>query len=227
MVIHECISCLNTHIYTFHTNSCTYIIIHHETENDSTHVSRPRSFKSHYPYDIFPCGPPNTLPGNFIYVARNMKDVAASSYCYIHNFFSDMSWDTFWPKFVAGKLGTNDYFDHVISWWDHRNDGNILFLKYEDMKKDPTSCISDMASFIGTDISSDVVSKIAEMTAFDNMKNNDTANYEWRFRNSPHKFMRKGAVGDWKNYFTEEQSAHVDKLYKERLSGSGLQFDFE
>ena len=105
MVIHECISCLNTHIYTFHTNSCTYIIIHHETENDSTHVSRPRSFKSHYPYDIFPCGPPNTLPGNFIYVARNMKDVAASSYCYIHNFFSDMSWDTFWPKFVAGKLG--------------------------------------------------------------------------------------------------------------------------
>ncbi len=37
--------------------------------------------------------------------------------------------------------------------------------------------------------------------------------------------MRKGVIGDWKNYFTEEQSAHVDKL--ERLSGSGLQFDFE
>ena len=25
--------------------------------------------------------------------------------------------------------------DHVISWWQHRDEANVLFLKYEDLKK--------------------------------------------------------------------------------------------
>ena len=40
-------------------------------------------------------------------------------------------------------------------------------------------------------------------------------------------FMRKGVVGDWKNHFTEEQSAMFDALYSEKMKGSGLDFDFE
>ena len=39
-------------------------------------------------------------------------------------------------------------------------------------------------------------------------------------------FMRKGEVGDWKNYFTPEQSAEMDKVCPEKLNGSGLEFDF-
>ena len=26
-----------------------------------------------------------------------------------------------------------DYFDNILSWWPHRNDENVLMLKYEDM----------------------------------------------------------------------------------------------
>ena len=26
-------------------------------------------------------------------------------------------------------------FDHVLSWWKHKDDPNVLLLKYEDMKK--------------------------------------------------------------------------------------------
>ena len=37
-------------------------------------------------------------------------------------------------------------------------------------------------------------------------------------------FMRE--VGDWKNYFTPEQSEEMDKIYQERLVGTGLVFDF-
>ena len=43
-------------------------------------MSSPRVFKSHFPYDQMPCGPPNTTLGKYVYVVRNPKDVFVS-YC--------------------------------------------------------------------------------------------------------------------------------------------------
>ena len=38
---------------------------------------------------------------------------------------------------------------------------------------------------------------------------------------------REGKVGDWRNHFTEEQSARLDALIAERIpSDCGLVFDF-
>jgi len=34
---------------------------------------------------------------------------------------------------VNRELCYGDYFDHVMSWWQHKDDTNVLFLKYEDM----------------------------------------------------------------------------------------------
>ena len=39
--------------------------------------------------------------------------------------------------------------------------------------------------------------------------------------------MRKGCVGDWKNYFSKEQSDFIDQKYKTYFEGSGLSVDFE
>ena len=40
----------------------------------------PRAFKSHFLYDMMPCGSPSTAPGKYIYISRNPKDVAVSYY---------------------------------------------------------------------------------------------------------------------------------------------------
>ncbi|GBO37147.1 hypothetical protein AVEN_270915-1 [Araneus ventricosus] len=34
-------------------------------------------------------------------------------------------------------------------------------------------------------------------------------------------------IGDWKNYFTEEQNRAFNKLYNEKMQGSGLEFIFD
>ena len=39
--------------------------------------------------------------------------------------------------------------------------------------------------------------------------------------------MRKGIVGDWKNHFTVAQNTHFDVVINKRLSGTGLQLDYE
>ena len=38
------------------------------------------------------------------------------------------------------------------------------------------------------------------------------------------KFLRKGEVGDWKNFFTPEQSERFDKELLAKLDGTGLEF---
>ena len=35
-------------------------------------------------------------------------------------------------------------------------------------------------------------------------------------------FIRKGEVGDWRNYFTEEESKRIDEMLIARGSASGL-----
>ena len=39
--------------------------------------------------------------------------------------------------------------------------------------------------------------------------------------------LRKGVVGDWKNYFTPELNERFEKEVLAKLKGSGLEFDFE
>ena len=107
---------------------------------------------------------------------------------------------------------------------------NLLFVCYEELHKDPQKQIQRIAKFLNIDLTPDMVDSIAEQTLFKNMKKNPAANMYWtdRYRDDDHgRFMRKGKVGDWRNHFTEEQSAKVDAWIAERIpSDCGLVFDF-
>lgn len=48
-----------------------------------------------------------------------------------------------------GEIQRGDWFHHVVSWWEHRDSENILFLKYEDLKKDTFSVMKRIAEFLG------------------------------------------------------------------------------
>ena len=52
---------------------------------DLAEVERPRTFKSHMPYNRMPCGLPKDTPYKYIYVARNPKDMVVS---YFYHYFS-------------------------------------------------------------------------------------------------------------------------------------------
>ena len=191
----------------------------------------PRTFKSHFPYDFMPCGLPNITPGRYIYVARNPKDLAVSYYYHEKRkkHRTKLEWDLFFEDFMNGEVEFGNYFNHVLSWWNHKDDRNVFFIKYEDMKKELSSAIVKIAKFIDQDIEEDVVTKIAEETTFTKMKKNPRANKSWvsRFFDPQEtQFMRKGIVGDWKSLFSPEQSEKIDTLYREKLLSAGLSFDF-
>ena len=189
---------------------------------------RPRAFKSHMPYEMMPCGAPHTTPCKYIYIARNPKDVAVSLYFHTRALYkNDLSWDEFWEHYTHGNIEFGDYFNHVLGWWAHKDDDNVLFLKFEDMKKDHFTAVASIASFIGCNVSREVIDEVVSKTTFKAMKEDSTANKTWSESRDPNEkpFMRKGEVGDWMNYLTPEQSAQIDKMC-ERCSKVDLIFDF-
>ena len=191
----------------------------------------PRAFKSHFSYNLMPCGLPNKTLGKYIYVARNPKDVAVSSFHHYKTLtYEDpnRSWDDHFEDFLAGRLAFGDYFDHVLSWWAHRNDENVLFVKYEDMKKDLLSAVTKIVRFTGFNLDEGIIKEIAFKTTFENMKDDPLANYSWSklYRQNRTPFMRKGEVGDWKTCFNEEQSKKIDAIYLSRCKPVDLELDF-
>ena len=74
--------------------------------------------------------------------------------------------------------------------------------------------------FLGKDISQQIMERIARQCSFGEMKRNPATNYasEEQKPNSTD-FIRKGEVGDWKNYFTTEKNEVFDKQYEERMAG--------
>jgi hypothetical protein len=204
--------------------------VQYKTEiNDMPH---PRLFQSHYPYHLFPCGPPHTTPCKYINVVRNPKDVAVSYYRSVKRLgFHHMEWDDFWKAYMREDVPFGSHYDHVLSWWPHRHDENVLLLQYEDMKRDLPQAVSQIAAFMGVDLSRDTVAKIADLTTFEKMKSDNTANKSWvkvyNLDDGTPGFFNKGMVGNWKNFLSAEQSEEMDRKYAEKLKDIDIEFCFE
>ena len=69
-------------------------------------MASPRAFKSHFPYDQMPCGPPNATPGKNIYVVCNPKDVLVSLHIHVSAIpFLITGWDDYFEQFLHGDVG--------------------------------------------------------------------------------------------------------------------------
>ncbi|OCR00393.1 hypothetical protein BCD67_12830 [Oscillatoriales cyanobacterium USR001] len=192
----------------------------------------PRHMVTHLPYSLTPKNSQQNL--KYIYNARNPRDVAVSMFHYmrvLEKLDWDGTWDEFLGYFMKGDVPYGSYFDHVLEWWAHRNDENVLFLKYEDLKKAPVEYITKIAEFLGYSLSRQEAERVSEECSFSAMKANKNTNYD-RYRHQIYKkesdfnFMRKGIVGDWQNHFSHEQLAEFNQLYASRMNGTGLDFEF-
>ena len=186
----------------------------------------PRLMKSHLPKSFFR----RTLATNktkVVVPVRNPKDVLVSLY----HFYQMVpvlgsfpgTWDQFFQHlYMKKQLFYGDYFDFYEGWWRYKaeNPDQVLFVWYEDLKRDVTGVIRALASFLGKSMTERQIEIIKEHTTFDHMKANEMI----RPAPTPQReiFFRKGQVGDWKNYFSQDQSDYVEKEANERLKPLGL-----
>eukprot|EP00058_Branchiostoma_floridae_P018005 XP_002603494.1 hypothetical protein BRAFLDRAFT_220182 [Branchiostoma floridae] len=186
----------------------------------------PRLMYTHLQHQLAPPGLAAPVNKLIIVVLRNPKDICVSfyHYCQKHAYLKNPeSWEHHNRDFLDGKMVFGgDYFDQVLGWWQMRNDPHFLFVKYEDMKKDFRSSVKTIAAFLEKELTDEHLNLILNSCSLESMRKALTES-----GTSRNTIVRKGMVGDWKNHFSAEESARFDQKYRERMAGTGLEFDFE
>ncbi|KAL3882635.1 hypothetical protein ACJMK2_028959 [Sinanodonta woodiana] len=198
-------------------------------------MSSPRLIKTHLPLGLLPKEIHEKKP-KIIYVCRNPKDIVVSYY-----YFTRMmkpitrfqgSFDDFFKLFMQDKVPYSPWWKHVLEFWQKKDEENVLFLKYEDLKKDLEGSIRRIAEFLDKPLSDLDVKKIAYHCQFENMKKNDSTNFSWGTKLgildlTESQFMRKGEVGDWRSHFNQDTNEQINKMISFRFHNSGLHFDYD
>ena len=190
-----------------------------------TSLPKPRFIKTHLPYDLTPYHP----EAKYIYIARNPFDCVVSFYYHTKGFikhydFAEGTFDDFFECFIAGEVDWGDYFDHLISWINHKNDSNFLFLTYELMKSNPKNTIISIAKFLGSSYvkkveNNKILENILEHTSFTSMSQNQSRWSSQRLANTT-PFIRKGKVGDWKSHFSASQTQRLTQKFKAKTKNT-------
>ena len=97
------------------------------------------------------------------------------------------------------------------------------------MKKDLYQAIKTVSSFMGHKFEPQVVDSMVEQCSLQSMKKNPLANYLWfvdSCLSAKFYFVHKRIVWEWKNYFIKDRNWRFREEYAERMSRSGLDFEF-
>eukprot|EP00112_Aurelia_sp_Birch-Aquarium-sp1_P019643 Seg4902.2 transcript_id=Seg4902.2/GoldUCD/mRNA.D3Y31 product="Sulfotransferase 1C4" protein_id=Seg4902.2/GoldUCD/D3Y31 len=191
----------------------------------------PRMLKSHLPFYLLPDDLLDKC--KVVLCIRNPKDTVVSYFHHeklikVHGFDGDF--ESYFNLFMDDMSMYCSYFDYVTEAWKRRDHPNLCLLKFEDMKKDQASSVRKVAKFLGKDLSDEQVEILVEHLSFKKMKENRAVNGEdMRGKAFAMKgdFIRKGQVGDWKNYLTDEMNKKMDAAIEKYLKPVGLEFVYE
>ena len=193
-------------------------------------LEAPRYMQIHAPWSLAPKGRPGVA--RYLYAARNPKDVAVSFFHHQRAKQRDPEYSGdfahFVEAFIAGQVPCGSWFRHVREWWTlSQTREDVLFLRYEDMIADLHGELGRIVAFLGMEIDAELHARIVEQSSFAHMKRHGLGEPkgEFRSRGGESAHLRKGKVGDWINYFSEEQAAAMDAACARELGDTQLRFE--
>jgi len=185
-------------------------------------LSGRRVIKCHLPMDLLPHDVINKC--KIVYVARNPKDCAVS---YFHHCKLLQGWvadfDECLKQFEDDLLLYGSYWRHILGGWEYKDNKNVSFIWFEEMKKDQKSVIQSLCHFLDHPLAEGKVDELVENLKFDKMKKNMAVNMVGKENDKPKgEFMRKGIVGDWKNHFDEETEKRWNQWIEKNIQGKNI-----
>ncbi|MBF0272355.1 MAG: sulfotransferase domain-containing protein [Magnetococcales bacterium] len=182
----------------------------------------PRVFKCHLSYPDTP-----KKRGKYIYVMRDGQDVVVSYYHFYRSHLSFRgTFDEFFERFMNGQVQFQSWFEHVQGWWQHRNDPDVLFLRYEALTADLPGTILRVAEFCNLQVSPERLPVIAERCGFEFMKRHEpqfdhTTGLALDRGYQLAAFIRKGKRGEGESVLTPAQKDRFEQKRRQDLGSVG------
>ncbi|XP_037565830.1 sulfotransferase 1C2 isoform X3 [Dermacentor silvarum] len=183
----------------------------------------------------------------YVYVARNPWDVCVSFYNMMTDVsiwnFQDGTFEEFVDAFLETDLGYGSYFDHVAAGYCLKDEPNVFFVTYEDIKRDTRGAVLRLSRFLGERYfetlrnNEELLQKVVELTKPEHsrdvlvidFKDNTSADWKNIFQRNElscsrghqgdktkYPMVRTAKIGGWKEYFTPDLLAHVEKKIQEQ-----------
>ena len=203
-----------------------WVNVHDDTVRDTP--SGQRMIKSHLPATHIPIN----AAARYIAVTRDPKDCAASAYHFFQAlvFGKTMPLPADWLAHFcsdAPNFGRWDKF--TASWYQERSRENVLFLCFEDVKRDSHQAIHQIARFLGVTLTPAQLDAVAERTSIGAMRAINHKFYparQSRFTDPNGTIIRKGEVGDGSGLFASQDLAAFDQHWAEALEQMGSDFPY-
>ncbi|XP_071742568.1 flavonol sulfotransferase-like [Rutidosis leptorrhynchoides] len=193
---------------------------------------------THLPYTSLP---KSIITSNcrIVYICRNPKDVFVSFWHFVNKTKGDNSppldLEASFESFRSGASPMGPCWDHVIGYRKaslERPD-KVLFLIYEDLKKDPKEEVKKLAKFMGYPFNEDEegdkeIEEIIRLCSFEQLRKVSKENRPGAGATPKvipdDAFFRKGEAGDSVNHLTMEMIQILDKITFEKYDSLDISF---
>jgi aryl sulfotransferase len=193
-----------------------------------------RSIKTHTPAD----GIPWWTDASYIVVVRDGLDAFMSFLNHVSNMRQDVLRELAATASadgieLGGRLPVDDvhaafaswleppgvWFEHLLSFWPHRGEPNVLFVHFEDLKADLDGEMRRVAAFLDLDIGESLWPKLTEQCTFTSMKQRSAEinDFDRLFIGGADTFLYKGTNGRWREVLTADEVAAFDEQSARRL----------
>jgi hypothetical protein len=148
-----------------------------------------------------------------IYLVRDARDVVSSEYQFqTSRGWFDGSLDEYVQLFARGQVsGYGSWQSHVSSWVDSplASNGNLLLLRFEDMRRDTVAALSKIGAFLGVEIKAGDIERAIESNSLENMRKKEKKNPQKVSQKG--RFVGSGSVEGWRSKLNDAQIQMIQK----------------
>jgi hypothetical protein len=131
----------------------------------------------------------------------------------------------FYSFFLHGQLPFGEWSEHIKSW--QKSNARVLFIRYENLFSDTKNELIKILRFCNLSLNEEKIDRSIKNSSFESMRKIEIGspklfNEERNLKKGYH-FMRKGNVGDWHNYYSNDLLSLFMEKHKEIMNSLGYE----
>ncbi len=187
---------------------------------------QPRGYKSHLAYDFVPKG------ARYVVCFRDPKDALLSQYRFMEGWWFEPGTISL-ASYVKSKFEERgqrrDYWHHLVSWWEQRDNPCVQLFSYEHMSAEPAEHIRRLAAFCRIPLNDELLALTLEHSSFAFMFRHKDRFDDKLMREMSEKLgglpagsdsskVRKGEIGAASREMTADIMTQLDEAWHETIA---------